>query len=102
MSEYFSIDINENECNICYEEITSNVTFYCDHYICLNCYNKMIINEYFNCPFCREEVKEMKKLLKYIKKLRPNITVENNYIKICKILSFVVCFICFLLLINNY
>ena len=43
---------NNEECEICYEELKNKVFLHCGHYMCITCYEK-ISN---TCPFCRTPI----------------------------------------------
>jgi hypothetical protein len=49
-NKFFKIDLDN--CSICYKP-TNEIT-YCDHSICLQCRENMILNEQHNCPICRK------------------------------------------------
>ena len=81
----FNIKIKNNNkknlliknCDICYNYTNINnwYIYNCGHQICLYCYEKMINNELFNCPFCREPTSE------YSDKIQTNSNYEENFRK---------------------
>ena len=54
--------LEKGDCQICFEE-KCNMESNCNHNYCENCIKKWIMERYkTNCPFCRQEIKE---LIKY-------------------------------------
>lgn len=44
------------ECYICFEENINLVTIKCTHSLCIKCYNKLLEQNYLNCPICRQKM----------------------------------------------
>ena len=46
------------QCLICYDfsNLDNWFSYSCGHEICLNCYENMLINKLFYCPYCRNNV----------------------------------------------
>ena len=56
--------ILKQECPICYEDIDC-IKLECDHSFCIECLASSMqhfdtINEYFMCPYCRQEITDFK------------------------------------------
>ena len=56
--------ILKQECPICYEDIDC-IKLECDHSFCIDCLASSmqhfdISNEYFMCPYCRQEITDFK------------------------------------------
>jgi len=63
------------KCEICYCNKITNVRFECQHEVCLECYSNMICNSLDNCPFCRKEIIEIKKIRDSV-----NTFLTNNFL----------------------
>ena len=81
--ESITVDINRDECPICFETITdenSTITD-CNHTYCLNCMNQLIENNIINCSMCRSEIKTYKNKndnFKIIKIITNNVNLRNE------------------------
>jgi hypothetical protein len=54
--------IHFEECSICMEKMANTKTS-CNHWICIDCWNQLDaskIGEHVKCPFCRQEISEIK------------------------------------------
>ena len=48
---------NEDECSICYDEISNMKINKCEHKFCECCIKKWLTKSRSNCPTCRIEIK---------------------------------------------
>lgn len=64
-----------NECIICFESNIDFVSLQCMHSICNNCYQNLIKNKYFNCPYCNMQMKLYSKYYAIITPCGPDIGI---------------------------
>jgi transcription initiation factor IIE alpha subunit len=48
------------QCTTCMELVHEPVTLDCTHNICKNCLQRAFKSEYYECPYCRADLKELK------------------------------------------
>ena len=52
------MDLNEENCPICLNQIDKHskiLIALCDHCLCVNCFNDLLLNQFNKCPICFKE-----------------------------------------------
>jgi len=75
---------DDNKCPICLENMQTNVSLYCNHSMCIECFLKSLIHLNAKCPLCRDMITESECILlkfnEYLKKIN-DIRVELLKVK---------------------
>lgn len=72
--------LEKEECPICFDNMTSNVTLCCGHKHCLMCHTNFIKNEIKSCAFCRQEITSIITCLDHIDEIKSSTNLLNNTI----------------------